>query len=281
MQNSFKAIGFGGASLSSMRTEFAALQLLNRAFDLGITHFDTAPLYGKGYSELIFGKFLKKKRQHVTITSKFGLGGAGFTPLPACIALPLNFYKKKIRETKIDSALHFDADSVISSAIRYSINKSELERAIFNSLKRLQTDYLDYYMIHEGCPAFLTDEANEYLTGLLHRGIVRNLGIASNIHVIRSLDTTSLTNWSVLQYEYHERYSEEVIKKFSDKQHFHHSCLKQLDQKQKKEQSHKQAGKLLAKAVKENPFGKILFSTRSRNRLEANLQSYQQHSNFL
>ena len=47
-------LGFGGASLTSMKSYTDVKDLLNTAYQEGIRHFDTAVLYGKGYSELIY-----------------------------------------------------------------------------------------------------------------------------------------------------------------------------------------------------------------------------------
>jgi aryl-alcohol dehydrogenase-like predicted oxidoreductase len=68
-------LGFGGAALTSVGSLREIIKLLNFTYDNGITHFDTASLYGKGYSEIIYGKFIQEKRDNVTITTKFGFGG--------------------------------------------------------------------------------------------------------------------------------------------------------------------------------------------------------------
>ena len=65
--------GFGCVGLTAVEGENRAIELLHRAHDLGITHFDVAPLYGMGRAEHILGRFLQGRRSNVTVATKFGL----------------------------------------------------------------------------------------------------------------------------------------------------------------------------------------------------------------
>ncbi len=58
------AIGLGAAPLSSRTSHKESIQVLNEAFDLGITFYDTATSYGQGESEKIIGKVFEKKRDN-------------------------------------------------------------------------------------------------------------------------------------------------------------------------------------------------------------------------
>lgn len=60
---------FGG-DLWGAQSDRDSFKAMNRAFELGITHFDTAGSYGKGRSEQLLGRFIKDKRQEVFIASK-------------------------------------------------------------------------------------------------------------------------------------------------------------------------------------------------------------------
>lgn len=74
-------LGFGGASISGEGagygfgdiTENEAISLLHEAKDLGIRIFDTAPIYGFGTSEIRMGKAFKKIREEVFLVSKSGV----------------------------------------------------------------------------------------------------------------------------------------------------------------------------------------------------------------
>jgi aryl-alcohol dehydrogenase-like predicted oxidoreductase len=92
---------FGCASLSSLKTSREVTRLLNLAYENGVTHFDTAPLYGQGYSEVLVGKFIKDKRDKLCVTTKFGLGQNYDVKIPPYFALPLNYLKKKNKQIAI------------------------------------------------------------------------------------------------------------------------------------------------------------------------------------
>ena len=66
-------IGLGLANMHLLSHQADRERLIKRAFDLGITHFDTARFYGDGLSETTLGKFLPENRAAVTIATKFGL----------------------------------------------------------------------------------------------------------------------------------------------------------------------------------------------------------------
>ena len=116
-----------------------------------------------------------------------------------------------------------------------------------------------------------------YLLDLKKKGRVRHLGIGTNITFIATLDNQALDHWDVLQYEGGEYDSVDVVmKKFPDKIHFHHSCLKTLKNLALKEIAEQDAaGYLLAACAKRNPSGKVIFSTRKEKSLHQNLSSFE------
>jgi aryl-alcohol dehydrogenase-like predicted oxidoreductase len=65
-------VGFGTNRLGSL-TKKERVRLLSRVWDLGVRHFDTAPLYGSGDAESWLGEFLAEGRSAATITTKAGL----------------------------------------------------------------------------------------------------------------------------------------------------------------------------------------------------------------
>src|SRR5207253_1272155 len=66
-------IGFGTGGLMRISGARRRQDMLAAALASGITHFDTAPLYGFGESERALGSLLRGRRNHVTLTTKFGL----------------------------------------------------------------------------------------------------------------------------------------------------------------------------------------------------------------
>lgn len=113
-------IGFGVWSVSmnwwGEVTEEDGINLLQKAADAGITFFDTADTYGSGYGEEIIPKALADRRKDIVIGTKFGYD----------IEAP--------RKGHAERPQRWDPEFV--------------KRACENSLKRLQTDYIDLYQYH-------------------------------------------------------------------------------------------------------------------------------------
>jgi aryl-alcohol dehydrogenase-like predicted oxidoreductase len=274
MINLKSSLGFGGASLTSMQSYSDVKDLLNTAYSLGIRHFDTAALYGKGYSELIYGYFLKDKRKDITITTKFGLGEPfSANSLPISLLLPLNYHLKKIKNA-IKKPQLIEENNYTPVAFR-QIDKAYLKASFEASLSRLKTDYIDYYLLHEGLPHFLTDAAFDYLLDRKKQGQIRHIGLATNILDIETLNTEGVENWDVLQYEGYAAQDVLSIKnKFPDKVHFHHSCLKnRADLVIENVLEQDKIGYILAQSILNNAEGKTIFSTRNKNYLNANIQA--------
>jgi aryl-alcohol dehydrogenase-like predicted oxidoreductase len=269
------SLGFGGATLTNLKSLKEVLRLLDIAFDFGIRHFDTAPLYGQGYSEVIYGMFLKDKRQQITLTTKFGLGEDNETEkIPVSLILPVNYLVKSIKK-KIKRSNQENNQTYSGSQYR-KIEKSSVQKSFEKSLKRLKTDYVDYYLLHEGLPSFLTEEAWAYLLQLKKENTVRNIGMGTNVFAIKTLNTNDVALWDVLQYDYsNPLVGKEIMVKFPEKVHFHHSCLRNIDFEKLVDISPEdRGGYLLAKAALNNPNGKIIFSTRSQDSLKKNINAF-------
>ena len=69
-------VGFGvwtvGTTLWGIKDEAVGIRLLQKAFDLGITFYDTADVYGDGLGETILAKAFQGKRDRVVYSTKFG-----------------------------------------------------------------------------------------------------------------------------------------------------------------------------------------------------------------
>ena len=143
-------IGFGGWGIGGTPMDARAYgptddkeshNALFKALELGITFFDTAALYGYGHSEKLIGEVIKGARQRVIISSKVG-------------------YK------------NFKGEQDFSPAyIRESLELS---------LKRLQTDYIDVYQLHDPTLALLESDARilETMESLKREGKIRAVGIS-------------------------------------------------------------------------------------------------------
>ena len=235
--NSGDRIGFGCVQLSSFRSASQALKSLKSAFDQGIRWFDTAPLYGQGYSELLLGKFLKSlpasERRAVLVTSKFGLGPSTRPKLPPEIALPLNHIRKTIQlnqttQTKTSKAenLHFEHPKPAPKAHR-RIDVNYLKQQFRGTCERIGLDHFHGYLGHELLPAFLTEEAMAFLQSLKHSGRIQEIGIGVAAHHILHAKTDAFAGIDLLQYNGNDpATSLQLMERFPNHRHIHHSILK-------------------------------------------------------
>ena len=92
-----------------------SIRAIHAGLDAGINFFDTAANYGTGHSEKVLGKALAGRRQDVVIATKFG---------------------HVINEA--DKTMYGDDDQILANV------RSDCE----NSLRRLNTDYIDIYQLH-------------------------------------------------------------------------------------------------------------------------------------
>ena len=75
-------LGFGTGGLLRIGSARERQNVLAAAVANGITHFDTAPIYGFGEAERSIGRFLRRERSRLTVATKFGL-----TPSPLAMRL--------------------------------------------------------------------------------------------------------------------------------------------------------------------------------------------------
>lgn len=267
-------LGFGCVSLTQHAFFKDAQHILSRAFDEGITHFDTAPVYGNGYSEKILGSFIKNKRSQVTITTKYGLGVFNQPTINLKIALPLNAIKNRLRK-KIENTDSPQPQLLPFRSLDINYVKQHLEK----SLQNLQTEFIDYYLLHEAIPAFLTPDALAFLNEQKQKGIIRQLGVAANYVNLLPATNNDLEGFTVLQYENGPLYKTDELKRtYPNKKHFYHSALQSIRYFDKKYSSSEWAGIILNRACKTNPSGKILFSTTKSKRLSENLSAFEKYN---
>jgi aryl-alcohol dehydrogenase-like predicted oxidoreductase len=260
---------FGTAGLSSLPSQGRAMRLLELAYAGGIRHFDTAPLYGQGYAEWVLGRFLSSKGKQISVTGKFGMAGGVSPRLDPRLAMPLNYVRKKVLTTRpLPTTLSGEPDR---AQIPYRrITREQLETSFEGSLKRLGCKRFEYFMIHEGLPSFLDDDARTWLLRQQAGGCIGSLGVAARGHALLALSATDLEGFDILQYEAGSIF-EELKSKHPDKRHFLHSCFSSQTMK---EASLEPSG-VLRHWADRNPDGKILFFTRRPAILSENIAPFQ------
>ncbi len=146
-------VGFGawtvGTNWWGHLDESDRLLLLRKAVDLGINFFDTADIYGNGYGEEVLAKALSKERHNLVIASKFGY----------------DIYDPTPRTGHQERTQRFEPDF-----IRYACEQS---------LRRLNTDYIDLYQLHNPrMDAIEKEEVFQTLEELVEEGKIRYYGSA-------------------------------------------------------------------------------------------------------
>jgi aryl-alcohol dehydrogenase-like predicted oxidoreductase len=155
----------------------AARSVVDAAIDAGITLLDTAESYGgTGRSEEIIGEILQGRRDTVVLATKFGGANMGYGPAAGARG-----------------------------------GRAYIRRAVTESLRRLRTDYIDLYQLHQPDPATPVTETLAALQELVAEGKVRYIGhsnftgwqIADAAHVAGRTGTAPFVSaqnqWSLLE----------------------------------------------------------------------------------
>ena len=130
-------------------TEQDAVNLLRRAFDVGVTYFDVADSYTEGYGEGTLARALGRNRHDIVISTKAGY----------------DFYRPVI-----DPSERGKSQRWTPGFIQYACEQS---------LRRLDTDYLDLFLLHHPDPdAIEDDELFGMLDELVTAGKTRYYGVA-------------------------------------------------------------------------------------------------------
>lgn len=139
------ALGLGCMGMSEFygpTDETQSLATLERALELGVTHFDTADMYGSGHNETLLGRFLAGKRDRVVVATKFGI----------------------VRQPGV-------YDRSIDSSPAY------LRQACEESLKRLGVEVIDLYYAHRLNPDVPVEDTVGAMADLARAGKIRALGL--------------------------------------------------------------------------------------------------------
>jgi aryl-alcohol dehydrogenase-like predicted oxidoreductase len=129
------------AAISKVNQQLAN-ELVAKALDAGINHFNTADVYTGGQSEQFLAKALGNRRKDVVISTKVGFRSS---------------------EALIDQGL----------------SRQHILASVEGSLRRLNTDYIDVYLVHRIDPHTPVEETAEALDSLVKSGKVRYIGFSN------------------------------------------------------------------------------------------------------
>ncbi|HET7387810.1 MAG TPA: aldo/keto reductase [Nocardioidaceae bacterium] len=138
-------VGLGCNAFGSRADEQTAQGVVHAALDAGITLFDTSDTYGRGASEEMLGKALGKHREDVVVATKFGMDMHGAN----------------------------GPDWGARASRRY------LRKAVEASLRRLATDHIDLYQLHQPDLVTPIEETVSAMNELVAEGKVRYLGCSN------------------------------------------------------------------------------------------------------
>jgi aryl-alcohol dehydrogenase-like predicted oxidoreductase len=142
------SVGLGCMSINwgyflDPQSEEVSERTLRRAVELGVTHFDTASLYGRGHNEIVVGRALRNRPADVLIASKCGLENHGAP-------------RGTVRDGRPET----------------------IRRQCEESLTRLGLETLDLYYLHRVDPDVPVEESFGTLAELVGEGKIRRLGIS-------------------------------------------------------------------------------------------------------
>lgn len=145
---SVSAIGLGCMGLSEFygapTEESEAIKLLHQAIDLGVTHFDTAEIYGQGRNEQLLGKALAGRWDEIVLATKFG------------------------PQRDPDTGAFVGVDGSPAN-VRISCEKS---------LKRLGAERIDLYYLHRMDTSVPIEDTVGEMAGLVEEGKIRAIGLS-------------------------------------------------------------------------------------------------------
>jgi aryl-alcohol dehydrogenase-like predicted oxidoreductase len=145
---SVSAIGLGCMGLSEFYAEptpeAEAINLLHRALDLGITHFDTAEIYGQGRNEQLLGKAFAGRWDRIVLATKFG-------------------------PQRDPATGYFTGVDGSPANVRNSCEKS---------LRRLGTEKVDLYYLHRVDPATPIEDTVGEMAKLVQEGKIGAIGLS-------------------------------------------------------------------------------------------------------
>ena len=172
------AWAIGGDSMWGTSDDAESIRTIHRARELGVTLLDTAPAYGLGHSEEVVGKALVGRRGDYVLSTKCGL-------------------RWDIKE----GGFMMERDGV---RIVRNTRPERLVEEVEISLKRLQTDYIDIYIVHwQELPEFPCPIADtmDCLQKLKEQGKIRAIG-ASNLSDEQFLQYVGAGQLDLIQEKY-------------------------------------------------------------------------------
>jgi aldo/keto reductase family protein len=177
-QLNLSAVGFGCGGLMQSPSRKERMAVLGSAVDNGITHFDTARMYGLGMAEAELGNFLRTvDRDAVTVATKFGIDIGGMTRLLGRFQAPARALLRKAPALRRAVKRNQESDQ---TARVY--DAAGAARSLDASLAALGVDHVDILFVHGPRPqdAVQCAELRQFFELARRQGKIRAWGVSQD-----------------------------------------------------------------------------------------------------
>jgi D-threo-aldose 1-dehydrogenase len=194
-------LGYGCSSLMGGIGRRESLSTLEAAFDVGIRHFDVAPMYGYGEAEPCLGEFLARHPGQVTVTTKYGIPPGKDRAIKRLIRSAARPVVKLLPSVK--RRLASVAVKVNGPAERATFTAEQAKESLERSLKALRVERIDIWLLHEAEAQDLGDDALlRLLEDAVANGTIGTFGIGSEGGKVAELQRLRPEYCRTLQYEW-------------------------------------------------------------------------------
>ncbi len=166
-------LGIGTSALAGRVSRKESLRILETAFDAGISHIDTAAMYGYGAAEGVVGEFLRGKQGKVTVATKFGIEPPKKTAL-----MSMAKAAAKVAISVVPSVRAKIAKRVNTMVSKGNFNVAHAQMSLERSLAALGTASIDTLLMHEASLDEITPELTDYLQQKVADGTLASYGVA-------------------------------------------------------------------------------------------------------
>jgi hypothetical protein len=191
---SIPRLGFGCAYLLP-----ETYHLLDVAYDCGIRHFDVARGYGRGLTETLVGRFLKRRRD-ATVTTKYGVLPPAGHPLKAVARELLGPWVRRLRRAAVSKV---GGAKPAHTFIKGEFSAEAAAASLAISLKALQRDRVDLFLMHEASADELRDDRLlAFLEDRRKAGVIGDFGVSGHSDRVAALFDQRRPYCRVLQHDW-------------------------------------------------------------------------------